>query len=81
MPGHREHRRIDRAVLGREYPHVHRLKDRAYKVLGRRHRIVGHDPLFNLLIGCVFGPDAFLSACLHDLADKLGGARWRRRRS
>ena len=81
MPSHQVHKLVDKLVLGRKYPHVHKLKDKPYKVLGRYHRVIGHDPFFNLLIACIFGPDAFLSACLHDLTDRLvSGAKCRRRR-
>ena len=82
MPRHKVHRRLDRLILGREMPHVHLMKDWPYRVLGPRHRIVGHDMFTNILIGLLYGRDAFISAVLHDIADKYypvkrGGRRRR----
>jgi len=69
MPSHRVHRALDRLVLGRELPFVHRFKDKPFKVLGRRHRVVFHDPATNIILGLLFGPEAMVSGFLHDLAD------------
>jgi len=80
MPSHRVHRAIDRLVLGRELPHVHRFKDKPYKVLGRRHRVVFHDPDTNIILGLLFGPEAMVSGFLHDLADQAESLARKRRR-
>jgi len=77
---HRKHRRLDKLVLGVELPEVHELKDRPYRVLGPRHRILFHDNESNLILGLLFGPKAALSGVLHDLADR-GSGKWRRRGS
>lgn len=68
MPSHRVHRRIDKVFLGREYPEVHRWMDKPYTVLGRRHRILRHDPL-SILYLALINPRYGASALLHVLAD------------
>lgn len=68
MPDHRVHRFIDRAVLGREYPWVHRFMDKPYRLLGPRHRILFHDAGTVVLLMAV-DPGAGLSALLHIVAD------------
>ena len=87
MPSHREHHKLDRLAFGREFPLVHRIKDAPYRILGKRHRIVGHDHLTNLFLGLVGayktgsareGLNWFLSGELHDLAD-FGSTKLKRR--
>lgn len=48
MPSHRAHHYIQRKILQRVYADVDREKDRAYKELGRGHRVVGH-PIHNII--------------------------------
>jgi len=68
MPKHKIHRLIDRIVLGREYPHVHRWMDEPYKILGKKHRILRHDPITLFL---KYGPSPeFISGLLHIMADR-----------
>lgn len=70
MPDHRTHRRVERLLLGREFPWVHREKDALYPILGPRHRIYGHDFLFDLLLFLRSGdPRVLASALLHDALD------------
>ena len=78
MPSHKTHRKVDRLVLGEEFPEVHFYKDRPYKYLGPRHRIVRHDIVTDLMIGAICGRKAFMSALLHDAAD-FGMSEARRR--
>lgn len=78
---HRAHRMVDRMILGREYPEVHRVKDLAFTTLGKYHRSIHHirfgaDPpeklAHNLLDNIIlFGnnPGKLVSALLHDAVD------------
>jgi len=70
MPSHKVHRKLDEIVLGRPYDVVHKFKDAPYKVLGKRHRVLFHDPYTNFILGLLFGYKAMISGFLHDLADK-----------
>jgi len=45
LPSRRVHNLVDKALLGRSYDSVHRAIDQPYKYLGKRHRILFHDPL------------------------------------
>lgn len=81
-----------RHLLGlKGYGYVDRFKDSPFKVLGRRHRILRHDPLTNILLAVEKrDPRAFLAGELHDLVDrgfsrvnkssKRGRKEWRRLR-
>jgi len=80
MPSHNTHRRIDRLVLGKEYPHIHWYKDKPFRYLGPSHRRLRHDLETDLLIGAICGPDALLSALMHDAAD-FGMTAARRRKA
>lgn len=70
MPSHEVHRRV-RELLGlKGYDWVDDRKDKPYKVLGRRHRILYHDPATNLVLALETGdPKAFLAGALHDILD------------
>lgn len=68
MPSHRVHRLIDRMLLGREYPSVHRFLDEPYRILGPRHRILRHD-LLTILALASQDPVLGVSALLHVLTD------------
>jgi len=78
---HRQHRLVDVFFLGREYPDVHSWMDEPYRWLGRRHRILRHDPL-SILLKYLDDPGRLASAYLHIIADKSssrylsGGRRW-----
>ena len=61
-------------LLGRDFSEVHKAKDNIYALmmLGKSHRIYGHDPWFNLWLAVSSSdPQGTLAACiLHDLMDK-----------
>jgi hypothetical protein len=80
---HKHHMLLDKVVLGRAMPEVHRFKDGPAKYLGKHHRKLFHDHLTNILLGVVYGPEAFVSGELHDLLDRAESALKReiRRRS
>ena len=74
MPGWRVHRYLDIVFFGKSYSKIHRKMDAPVVFLGRRHRILFHDPLAALVIAqeCYPGdPDAVESAYLHILTDEL----------
>jgi len=68
MPSHRIHRLVDKIFLGREFKDVHRDLDEPAKWLGKRHRILRHDPIYVFLR---FAPDweRVASGLLHIAAD------------
>jgi hypothetical protein len=81
VPSWKVHRLVDKIILGREYPEVHRALDLPYIWLGPRHRILFHDPASAMLLGyAVAGPGGALSALLHITLDrelsKMVGRRW-----
>jgi len=80
MPPHRIHKKIDRIFLGKEYPDVHRDMDEPAKWLGKRHRILRHDPVYVFLR---FAPDwnRVASGLLHIAADmaERGLRKWKRK--
>jgi len=69
MPSHKIHRAVSRMVLGKAHDSVNKVMDWPYKILGKRHRIVFHDPLS---IVALFGNDKakLEAAALHLLVDK-----------
>lgn len=81
---HKHHMLVDRMILGKAMPEVHRFKDGPAKYLGKNHRRLFHDHLTNMLLGAAYGPEAFISGELHDLLDRADSAlrgRPRRRSS
>lgn len=69
MPGRRVHEWLDKLVLGRAHPEVHRLMDSPSLVLGKRHRVLFHSPLELVLL---FGddPEKLAAALLHVWLDR-----------
>jgi len=67
MARHKVHRMVDRLILGRPYSNVHRWMDEPYKWLGKKHRILRHDPI-SLFLKYGAGPE-FLSGLLHIAVD------------
>lgn len=76
---HRQHRLLDRLLLGREYGDVHAWMDEPAKWLGPRHRVLRHSPL-EVLLKYSNDPDRLASALLHILADKAESRLKPRRR-
>ena len=69
MPTHRVHRLIDKLLLKREYPDVHRWVDEPYRWLGPRHRVLRHSPI-EVVIKYWGDPARMASGLLHILADR-----------
>jgi len=70
MPSHKIHRAVSRLFLGSSHDDVNKLMDLPAKLLGRRHRILLHDPFSALIL---FGSDSekFKASILHILVDEL----------
>jgi hypothetical protein len=66
---HKQHRAIDRALLGKEFPDVHEWMDKPAVWLGPSHRIMRHSPL-EILLKYHDDPERAFSALLHLLADE-----------
>jgi hypothetical protein len=85
MPKHSIHRLVDKALLGKEYPQVHRYMDEPAKYLGARHRIARHNLATALLLFARYkDPKAFMSSILHTALDQVDAnvrVRARSRRS
>ena len=70
MTSHRVHRAISRLLLGESHDDVNKLMDLPAKIMGKRHRLIFHDPLSAFIL---FGgnPEKFKAALLHILVDEL----------
>lgn len=66
---HYQHLAIDRAFLGKEFPHVHKILDNPRFLFGKKHRKVNHNICFCMLIGRMYGLLAYYSALLHLICD------------
>ena len=75
---HREHRLIDKLLLGREFRDVHVWMDEPYRWLGRKHRVLRHDPI-TLMIKYYDDPERLTSGLLHIIADRVGSKVKRRK--
>lgn len=51
MSRHKEHGIVSESITGDKHEEVHRLLDWPYRVLGRRHRILFHDPITAPVLG------------------------------
>ena len=64
MPSHRVHLEIDKVIFGKAFPEVHKAKDEPYATMGIFHRLLYHDPFYNIFISG--NP---VVATVHDIAD------------
>jgi len=66
------HKAVDKFVFGRAFPKVHVELDRPAYVLGKKHRMLLHDPISAMLIGrSVAGEKGATVALLHVVVDEL----------
>jgi hypothetical protein len=75
--GHDIHVFVDRTLFGKAYWKIHREMDWPYGFLGRRHRVLFHDPLTASAIArsCYPGDEnAVLAALVHIEIDDLCSA-------
>jgi hypothetical protein len=70
MPEHKIHMQLDKLVLGKSYPEVHRALDLLPMKLGLYHKLF-HDESTAMMIGYLLdGPSGALSALLHIWLDR-----------
>lgn len=74
MPSLRVHLFLDRLFLGEEFPKIHKFLDKPVYILGKRHRVLFHDPAMAFLAAnkeYPGNPKAVLSAQIHIRIDNL----------
>jgi len=72
MPNREIHRYTSKLLLGEPYDEVHSVLDGPVKQLGRRHRVLYHDPAEAALIGYkIAGVEGALAALLHVTVDRV----------
>jgi hypothetical protein len=70
VPSRKVHERISKILVGSSCEHVHYLLDFPYKFLGKKHRILFHDPISAILIGYLIeGYKGVISALAHIATD------------
>jgi len=79
MPSHDIHKIVNKALLGKEYEDVNRWCDEPYRWLGRKHRILRHDPL-SITLKYHNDPERLAAAFLHVLTDEVYSEEVRKRR-
>ncbi len=71
MPDRTAHKKFSKLLLGDDCNATHAAIDYPYRFLGRRHRVLFHDPLSAAFIGYFMdGYKGLASALLHLAADK-----------
>ena len=72
MPSREVHRLISRIITGYDCDKTHAAIDWPYKYLGRKHRILFHDPVSAAIIGYLNdGEEGAISGIAHVVADYL----------
>jgi len=74
LPGPEVHVYIDKLFLGKSYWKIHREMDKPIKFLGRRHRLLFHDPVSAMAIASRLypgDPRARRAALLHITFDDI----------
>jgi len=80
MPDRDTHRKISKLLLGDDCNATHAAIDYPYRFLGRKHRILLHDPLSAALVGYFMdGYKGVASALLHLAEDKYLKPRYAKR--
>jgi hypothetical protein len=71
MPKHKVHLYVDRTVLGKAHPKVHKALDSPIKLLGRKHRVVFHSLPEAFAIGALAESslEGGLAGVLHVITD------------
>ncbi len=71
MPARKEHNKLSKIFLGKSCNRTHAAIDYPFRFMGRRHRILFHDPISAALIGYLAnGDEGALSGWMHLAADK-----------
>jgi hypothetical protein len=75
VPQRSTHEALSRVLLGERFTAVHKAKDNvlALILLGKRHRVVGHDQFFNLWLALTSNDPlrTYAAALLHDTLDRV----------
>jgi len=68
LPSHKVHRAVCRLLLGSSHPEVDRIMDLPAYILGKKHRLLLHDPFSAFIL---FGddPERLGAALLHIFVD------------
>lgn len=77
LPSHELHCYVDRQLFEKSYRRIHRKMDEPYLLLGRKHRVLFHDPVTACAIAqhCYPGdPNAELAALFHINLDEICSA-------
>lgn len=70
MPDRYTHKKLSKLLLGNDCNATHAAIDYPFRFLGRRHRVLFHDPLTAVFIGYVMDDyKGIASALLHLVAD------------
>jgi hypothetical protein len=71
MPSREVHLLLDKLVLGKGYPRVHKTLDLPSLWMGARHRSLMHDVLTAMFVGLLVGnSEGAMSALMHVWLDK-----------
>jgi hypothetical protein len=72
MPSHKLHKYVDKLMFGKAYPEVHKALDKPCFWLGKKHRILFHDPLSAMILAYKASNDSYgwLSGYMHTWLDK-----------
>ena len=73
MPSRRVHRYVSRLLLGKSFDKVHRVIDAPYGLLGKKHRVLLHDPISAAMIGSTASRDRYaaFAALTHVAVDVM----------
>lgn len=70
MPNRNVHKKISKIVVDDSCERIHYLIDFPYRFLGKKHRILFHDPVSAVIIGYLAeGNKGVVSALTHIVAD------------
>jgi len=70
VPSRKTHEKISKILVGDSCKNVHYLIDWPYKFLGKKHRILFHDPISGIIIGYLTGGEkGIVSALAHITTD------------
>ncbi|MEM5766425.1 MAG: hypothetical protein QW423_02220 [Candidatus Aenigmatarchaeota archaeon] len=70
MPSRYIHKKISKILTGKSCEKTNRTIDYPVKILGKKHRILFHDPISAFLIGLVCdGKEGAVSALIHIATD------------
>jgi len=75
LPRRKEHELLSLILTGRKATYVHKAMDSACKVLGKKHRVIGHSLPEIVLIAIASGDPirSFIAGLSHLLLDKAKG--------